>query len=142
MPLGPEPSRHDEQRGHAAERLLHQQLRALVAQRRLRAVAFPDAVVVPWWSEPIAIELKHASHYTSPPFDGHGLPVLQAQEYMSVHATSGIDTRLVVWEPGGVCWHRLLSSLEAGEHFDTSGRWKFPRRVYPLSSFTSGRWPR
>lgn len=143
MPLRPEPVRDDELRGQAAERALRRTLRRRVEEGRLHAVVFPDAVVVPFLgARPFCVDLKSQERFVAPPFDGHGLPVLQADEYDALRIATGIDTLLVIWEPnGGSQWHARLSDCVNGEAFETAGSHKYPRRIFPIGAFNEGRWP-
>lgn len=102
----------------------------------------PDWVVMPaeeaknvLYSAALFVEGKAQEHFERPPFDGHGLPVCQAENYQAVLAGGGPPTLLVVID-GGTVYHQYLHILERGRKFDTNGA--EPRRVYPLESFTKG----
>jgi hypothetical protein len=107
----------------------------------------PDWVVIPAdhaknviYSAAIFVEGKSQEHFESPPFDGHGLPVRQAENYHAVLHGGGPPTLLLVIE-GGIVYHQYLHVLERGRKFETNG--VEPRRIYPLESFQRGirGWP-
>lgn len=107
----------------------------------------PDWVVMPaehaknvLYSAAVFVEGKAQEYFARPPFDGHGLPVRQAENYQAVLAGGGPPTLLVVID-GGIVYHQFLHILERGRSFDTNGT--EPRRIYPLDSFQRGLkgWP-
>lgn len=94
----------------------------------------PDALAIGHDGKPFLIEFKGQDRFEAPPFAGHGLPVTQARRYEQVRLASGVRTLIVVRETGGTM-RQWLDVLEDGEHFDTAGTVKTPRRVYPVSSY-------
>lgn len=81
-------------------------------------------------------ECKHQERFTSPPFDGHGLPLWQIRARLEFENQTGIKAILVVFDKEtNEIFVQTLKKLEKGNHFDTKG--KKPRRIYPLTSFES-----
>jgi hypothetical protein len=114
----------------------------LFLKERVRAgsVAYfcrPEWVVVPVDGDPFFVEVKTQDHYEAPPFDGHGLPVWQADRYLDLQVRLGMRTLLVVFEyAAGMEYWGWLDELQRN-FFDTPGTRNGPRRIYPLSSFSS-----
>lgn len=103
-------------------------------QGRVSAYLQPDALVLPCLGRPFLCEAKSQEAFQSPPFDGHGLPVWQATRYEQVRLATRLRTLLVVYDDH-VRYSAWLDELEQGDHFDTAGTVKWPRRIYPLASF-------
>lgn len=79
-------------------------------------------------------EVKHQSHYKTPPFDGHGLPPNQVSARMEFYFTTGIRCRLIVLEKDtNIVYYQWIDILENGESITTSGIKS--RKIYPLKSF-------
>ena len=80
-------------------------------------------------------EIKNQEFYTTPPFDGHGLPLWQTKARMAFFNKTGIRCRLVVLEKGtSLSYWQWLDILENKEFYDTNGG--HPRRIYPLKNFS------
>lgn len=79
-------------------------------------------------------ECKHQERFTSPPFDGHGLPRWQVQARLKFQSVTGVIAIFIVFDKKtNEVFTQSLTKLEAGKYFDTKGL--KPRRVYPLTSF-------
>lgn len=133
-PLEPEPRPEADRRGRHIENRLLKRLQSAKHSGTVYQYLQPDAVVVNRDGQLFFVETKGQSAFKSPPFDGHGLPVAQALRYMFVFKAHGIRTQLIVWDDNAVWW-QWIDVLEEGERYDTSGRIKTPRRIYPLTSF-------
>lgn len=82
-----------------------------------------------WYS----IEVKHQEMFTSPPFDGHGLPVWQVKTRMQLHKDTGvIPLFFVLDKQTKVLMYNSLINLEKGRKFKTG---KKSRVVYPIENF-------
>jgi hypothetical protein len=134
VPSDPHPSPGGHQRGWRGEARLQRDLRRAQDANLISAFLQPEAVVVPVAGYPFMVEAKDQEHFEAPPFDGHGLPVWQAMRYEQVRLATRMRTVLTVYE-GDVRYKAWLDELEAGDHFDTAGTVKWPRRVYPLTGF-------
>jgi hypothetical protein len=133
-PLRPHPTDAGNLRGRNIEHRLLSRLQASKEAGRIGMYLQADAVVLDADGDVFFVEAKGQSAFTAPPFDGHGLPVAQALRYKLIHAAKGIRTKLIVWDDDAVWW-QWLDVLEDGEHFDTKGTIKTPRRIYPLTNF-------
>ncbi len=134
MPAGrdPEPSAAALAMGREAEGGL---LRADLAGDGLHYF-IPDAAVLVVRSRQLfLVEAKGQEMFRAPPFDGHGLPVRQAANYMAAYWLTGLRTQLRVYDPRGFLYKAWLDELEGSGYFDTEGIRRTPRRIYPLTSF-------
>lgn len=81
-------------------------------------------------------EVKTQSRFEKPPYDGHGLPVLQVERYIALHDMTGFPTLLTIYDADEpVMFRQWVHVLQDGDHFDTAGTRRSPRRVYPLTSY-------
>ena len=133
-PREPHPRPQAHERGRHIEDRLLKRLRTAKQTGTVYQYLQPDAVVVNRDGQLFFVEAKGQAVFKSPPFDGHGLPVAQALRYMFVHKAHGIRTQFIVWDDT-TCWWQWLDVLEDGQHHDTPGTIKTPRRIYPLTSF-------
>jgi hypothetical protein len=133
-PLNPDPTPEADAMGRKGESELRLELARAKKNGEIEGVCFPDAVVLSVQHYPYGVELKTQDRFTAPPFDGHGLAVSQANYYMTLYPY--VWTLLVVREPDGTEFRQWLHVLERGRKFDTVGKQKTPRRVYPLENFT------
>lgn len=133
-PSSPHPDELGHRRGRNIEDKLLADLEAARQAGHLRAFGQSDAWALTWTGDLYLIECKGQDSYKAPPFDGHGLPVAQAERYALVHEQAGIRTWFVVHDEFGRC-DAWLDALERGPHFNTAGTVKTPRRIYPLANF-------
>lgn len=142
QPRNPKPTVEEIQRGVEREQIYFvRQLEIAVEERRIAAYAKPDAVVATHTGDVYMVEFKYQEMFEAPPFDGHGLPVKQANRYERIRSTSDLRTLLWVNDPRArtdyMAW---LDTLEGGLKFTTKGSVKTPRRVYPLDRFKARKW--
>ena len=129
QPSDPHPTDSADARGTCAELDLFRDDMARKGQRFF----IPDAAVLAIDKrELFLIEVKGQEMFTAPPFDGHGLPVYQASNYMAVYWRYGLRTQLRIYDPAGYLYTGWLDVLE---RFDTEGKVKTPRRIYPIPAF-------
>jgi hypothetical protein len=103
----------------------------------IRYFCRPEWVVVPTKGDPFFVEVKTQEMYEDPPFDGHGLPVWQADKYLDLFILTNIRTLFWVWDhPAEKAYWGWIDELQAS-FFDTEGTRNGPRRIYPLTSFKS-----
>lgn len=133
FPSTREPSAAANIRGRNIENKLFNNLVAGVDRGSIEMFCQPDAIAI-GKDGPFFIEAKGQDRFLAPPFDGHGMPVRQVENYMKLYKTTGMPTQFLVWEDNVSFW-QWLHVLESGESFDTAGTVKTPRRIYPLSAF-------
>jgi len=79
------------------------------------------------------IEVKHQDMFTSPPFDGHGLPKYQIDMRMLLYEEKGIiPLFFVVDKKTQKVYYNSIIELEKGEKFTTKNK---GRVIYPLTNF-------
>lgn len=79
-------------------------------------------------------EAKYQAKYRYPPFDGHGLPPDQVDDYMNKYKRYGIRTLFTVLDKeDGYRYEQFLDILESGNPYTTAG--SEVRRIYPLKDF-------
>jgi len=134
LPSRPHPNEAGHERGRHIERRLFDSLAQAQHNGRITAFLQPDALVIPNAGPPFLVEVKGQAAFEPPPFRGHGLPVSQAIRYEQVRLSTRLRTLLIVYDDDGR-HHAWLDTLEHGQHFDTRGTIKTPRRIYPLTGF-------
>ena len=137
QPSNPHPTAADDKAGRDAERKdFLRLLEGWLQSGAILAYAMPDALVVLPDRTAAMFEYKFQEIYTAPPFNGHGLPVSQAERYMRIRELSGMPTQLIVQDkPYGLLYTRWLHYLQTTDHFETAGKKKTPRRVYRATQF-------
>jgi len=133
-PAEPHPRPEAHLRGRHIEDRLLARLKEAQTNGTVYQFLLPDSVVINRDGQLFFVEAKAQSRFEAPPFDGHGLPVAQANRYAFIFAAYKIRTQLIVWDDE-TCWWQWMDVLEAGRHFETAGTIKTPRRIYPISSF-------
>lgn len=134
-PSNPHPTAEADRRGQRGEDRLRHELTAARASGLVVRFFRPEWFVEGADGTVFIVEAKAQEIFKKPPFDGHGLPVHQAKNYIALYQRTGIRTLLRVYDPAGWRYSAWLDELEAGEHFDTRGTIKTPRRVYRIESF-------
>lgn len=135
----PSPAEHA--RGRHIENGLVRYLGRLMRGGVIATFGQPDAIFLRD-NQLYFVEAKSQSVYvgrslqypTGAPFDGHGLPVDQADRYQLIYETTGIRTLLMVWDDT-TFWMQYIDALESGQRYDTTGTRTGRRRIYPLDSF-------
>jgi len=93
----------------------------------------PDFIVKRKGYPPVIVEIKTQERFYPPPFEGHGLPIHQVENYMLLYKEEKIKCILFIIEPDtGIVFGEYLHKLEEGEKFITQNR---RRVVYPLRNF-------
>lgn len=130
-------SAESEALGQRGEELFRLFLKDRVAVGRISYFCRPEWVVVPVEGDPFLVEVKSQDMFEAPPFDGHGLPVWQADKYLDLLLRQNLRTLLVVYDfKAGMEYWGWLDELHL-RYFDTVGTRAGARRIYPLTSFKS-----
>lgn len=134
MPSNPHPDQNGHERGRFIEGVLRAELDEARERGEILLYLQPDALVLDARGQAFLVEAKGQDCFRSPPFDGHGLPIAQLDRYEWWRAETGQPCLFKVYDRAER-YDQWLHVLEAGDHFDTAGTVKTPRRIYPLSSF-------
>jgi hypothetical protein len=121
--------------GRRGEEMFRLFLKEGVDDGRIAYFCRPEWIVVPVEGEPFYVEVKAQAMFEAPPFDGHGLPVWQADRYLDLFSRLGLRTMLVVYDfTAAMQYWGWIDELHR-THFDTPGTRAGPRRIYPITSF-------
>lgn len=78
-------------------------------------------------------EVKHQARFKAPPFDGHGLPMWQAQARLKFYNDTGIRPILYVLDKEtNEVFVQFIDVLFAGQRFSTRNN---KRVIFPIESF-------